>query len=166
MSTPEGEAAFEQVAPTNRFPFLDPVTRMIQEALGDALTPGVEGYLDLFHDDAVFEFPFSPGGAVRREGKSSMAAYLRAMEGGTVFERFFLEAAYPMDHGRTTVLEYRFEGPRRGLGVPIRPALRRRVPGRGRAADPNPRVPRPFDRPRRLGRIREVMIEPFVLDVP
>lgn len=81
------------------FPFLDPVTAMITGALGDRLRPGGEGYLDMFHEDATFDFPFMPGGPVSRKGKQSMGEYLAPMQGGMVFEVFTLVAMHAMDDG-------------------------------------------------------------------
>lgn len=89
-----------------RFPMVQPVTEMTRAALGDRLAPGAAEYLDMFADDAVFEFPFSPGGAVRKEGKPAMAAYLGEIEGSTLFEPFRLTAYYPIRDGGM-VLEYR-----------------------------------------------------------
>ena len=89
-----------------RFPMVQPVTEMTRAALGARLAPGADEYLDMFHDDAVFEFPFSPGGPVRIEGKPAMADYLDKIEGSTIFDRFDLKARYPIrDDGM--VLEYR-----------------------------------------------------------
>lgn len=89
-----------------RFPMVQPVTEMTRAALGDRLAPGADEYLDMFHDDAVFEFPSGPGGPVVVRGKTAMADYLAEIEGSTVFDRFDLKAAHPMqDEGM--VLEYR-----------------------------------------------------------
>ncbi len=88
-----------------RFPMVQPVTDMTRAALGDRLAPGAVEYLDMFHDDAVFEFPFTTGEPVRKEGKAAMADYLASIEGSTVFDRFDLKASYPIrDDGM--VLEY------------------------------------------------------------
>ena len=89
----------------NTFPFLDKVTQMLQLALGERLAPGAADYLGLFLEDAVFEFPAAPGG-VRLEGKAQMAAYLRTLEGGIVFDRFTLKTVYPVTDSETVVLEY------------------------------------------------------------
>ena len=83
---------------------------MLQGALAGTLAPGAQSYLDLFHEDAVFEFPFSPGGAVLVEGKEKMTAFLQSIEGNTVFDEFTLKANYSMDDGQTTVLEYEARG--------------------------------------------------------
>lgn len=91
-----------------RFPMVQPVTEMTRAALGDRLASGADEYLDMFHDDAVFEFPFGVGGPVRIEGKPAMAAYLDKIEGSTIFDRFDLKAAYLIrDDGM--ILEYRCE---------------------------------------------------------
>ena len=79
-----------------RFPMVQAVTEMTRDALGDRLAPGAAEYLDMFHDDAVFEFPFGVGGPVHIEGKPAMAAYLAKIEGATTFDRFDLKAAYPI----------------------------------------------------------------------
>lgn len=89
-----------------RFPMVQPVTQMTRSALGDRLAPGAEEYLDMFHHDAVFEFPFSPGGPVSVHGKAAMAEYLSEIEGSTIFDRFDLTAAHPA-RGGGMVLEYR-----------------------------------------------------------
>lgn len=100
------------------FAFLDQVTHMLRHALGDSLAPGVVDYLDMFSEDAVFEFPFSPGGGVHVEGKEGMAAYLRSIEDGIALDEFTLKAKYPMVDGRTTVLEYDSKGHHRITGRP------------------------------------------------
>lgn len=88
-----------------RFPMVQPVTEMTKAALGAWLAPGADEYLDMFHDDAVFEFPFGVGGPVHIEGKAAMAAYLTKIEGASIFDWFDLKAAYPIrDEGM--VLEY------------------------------------------------------------
>ena len=89
-----------------RFPMVQPVTEMTRTALGDRLAPGAAEYLDMFHDDAVFEFPFGAGGPVHIEGKPAMADYLATIEGSTRFEPFQLKASYPICDGGM-VLEYR-----------------------------------------------------------
>lgn len=89
-----------------RFPMVQPVTEMTRAALGDRLAQGVAEYLDMFHDDAVFEFPFAPGGPVLIAGKPAMAEYLGRIEGSMVFEPFALKASYPIRDGGM-VLEYR-----------------------------------------------------------
>ncbi len=88
-----------------RFPMVQPVTDMTRVALADRLAPGVAEYLDMFHEDAVFEFPFGPGGPVRVEGKPAMSNYLASIEGSTVFEHFDLTAKYPVRDGGM-ILEY------------------------------------------------------------
>lgn len=89
-----------------RFPMVQPITDMTRAALGDRLAPDAPEYLDMFHDDAVFEFPFGPGGPVRLEGKLAMAEYLGRIEGSTVFDPFELTTSYPI-RGGGMVLEYR-----------------------------------------------------------
>ena len=39
-----------------RFPMVQPVTVMTRAALGERLAPGAAEYLDMFADDAIFEF--------------------------------------------------------------------------------------------------------------
>ena len=108
------------ITPMDDFLFLDKSTQLVKRALRDQLAPGATGYLDLFHDDAVFEFPYAPGGAVRQEGKAQMAAYLRSIAGGNALDAFVLTAAYPMSDGHTTVLEYESRGHDRASGRPYR----------------------------------------------
>ncbi|WP_420606510.1 nuclear transport factor 2 family protein [Novosphingopyxis sp.] len=88
-----------------RFPMVQPVTDMTRASLGDRLAPGVDEYLDMFHEDAVFEFPFGMGGGVRKEGKSAMADFLAEIAGSTIFYRFDLKEAHPINAGGM-VLEY------------------------------------------------------------
>lgn len=88
-----------------RFPMLQPVTEMTRAALGALLAPGADEYLDMFHDDAVFEFPYNAGGAVRIQGKAAMAAYLTKIEGTIVFDEFDLREAHSIPSDGM-VLEY------------------------------------------------------------
>ena len=99
-----------------RFPMLQPVTEMTVAALGPRLAPGVDGYLDMFHDDAVFEFPNAAAEPRRVEGKTAMAAYLGTIEGTIVFERFYLDACHPIEGG-AVVLEYRSQARIAASGV-------------------------------------------------
>ncbi len=70
----------------------------------------------MFHDDAAFEFPFGTSGPVHIEGKAAMAAYLAKIEGMTLFDRFDLKAAYPIqDDGM--VLEYHCQARTGGSGA-------------------------------------------------
>ncbi len=104
-----------------RFPMVQPVTEMTRSALGDRLAPGADEYLDMFHDDAVFEFPFGANGPVRVEGKPAMADYLASIEGSTVFERFDLTCSHPIrDDGM--ILEYRSRARAGAEGVPFEQA--------------------------------------------
>ena len=89
-----------------RFSMLQPVTEMTVAALGPRLAPGVDGYLDMFHDDAVFEFPYAAAQPRRVEGKAAMASYLATIEGTIVFERFDLDVCHAIEGGGI-VLEYR-----------------------------------------------------------
>ena len=100
------------------FPFLAKVTQMLQLALADRLAPGGSDYLDLFAPDAVFEFPFSPGGGMHVEGKQKMAAYLHTIEDGVALDEFTLKASYPGADGRTVVLEYDSKGRNQESGLP------------------------------------------------
>lgn len=100
------------------FPFLNQVTEMLHSALADRLAPGGKDYLDLFAEDAVFEFPFSLGGVVHKGGNWDMAAYLCTIEDGVAFERFTLKASYPGADGRTVVLEYDGQGRNQTTGLP------------------------------------------------
>ena len=99
-----------------RFPMLQPVTEMTVAALGSRLAPGVDGYLDMFHDDAVFEFPFAAAEPRRVEGKAAMAAYLATIEGTIVFEGFDLDVCHPIEGGGV-VLEYRSKARMTSSGV-------------------------------------------------
>ena len=92
------------------FPFLDKVTGMLRLALSDRISPVGDDYLDLFSGDAVFEFPFSPGGAIHIERKEKMAAYLESIKDGVALEEFTLKASYPVADGATTVLEHDSKG--------------------------------------------------------
>lgn len=88
-----------------QFPYLGPFTTMVTRALEGRLVPTGDEYLSVFHEDAVFEFPFVPSGAVRLEGKAKMAAYLTSIKGGTDFKEFTLDACYPMTDD-VVVMEY------------------------------------------------------------
>ncbi len=75
-------------------------------ALGDRLSPGVADYLDLFCPDGVLETPYvSPGSPSRWDGPE-IAVYLGKLSGVIRLAEFTLVAAYPVQVGDTTVLEY------------------------------------------------------------
>ncbi len=99
------------------FPFLDPVTAMITGALGDRLRPTGNGYLDMFHEDAAFDFPFMQGGPVSKVGKRSMGEYLAPMQDAMVFEVFTLLSMHVMDDG-IVVMEYSCKAHEPASGTP------------------------------------------------
>ena len=55
----------------------------------EALQAGdADGWMSMYDDDAVHEFPFAPAGAVRRlEGRDEIAAYMRRLPGLLRFGR-------------------------------------------------------------------------------
>ena len=55
-----------------RFPMVQPVTEMTRATLGARLAPGADEYLDMFHNDAVFEFPFGISGLIFPNGLSAV----------------------------------------------------------------------------------------------
>ena len=77
---------------------------MVTRALAGRLRPAGDEHLGMFHEDAVFEFPYLPGGPVHVEGKAEM--YLGSVQGGTDFQEFVLDACRSMD-GDVIVMEYR-----------------------------------------------------------
>ena len=88
-----------------RFPMVQPVADMTRAALGSRLAPGASDYLGMFDENAKFEFPFSPGGAVRIRGRSAMIDYLSRIEGSVSFDGFQLLSCHPI-WGGGAVLEY------------------------------------------------------------
>ena len=89
-----------------RFAMVQPVTEMTRAALSARLAPGASEYLNMFHDEAVFEFPFGAHGPVHIKGKAAMADYLASIEGSTVFEPFKLASAHPIRENGM-ILEYK-----------------------------------------------------------
>lgn len=88
------------------FPFLDGNKRLLVEALGDRLAPGVADYLDLFTHDAVLEIPY--GRTVegdRAEGRAAIAAFMEQLRGRVTLESMTLGALHEAADG-TVVLEY------------------------------------------------------------
>ena len=88
-----------------QFPSLVPFTMMVTRALAGRLAPSGDEYLDMFHDEAVFEFPYLPGGPVHVKGKREMARYLDSIEGGTDFHEFVLDTCHLQPNG-VVVMEY------------------------------------------------------------
>lgn len=87
-------------------PFLDAVKDLMVAALGTRLSPGVADYLDLFCPDGVLETPYvSPGSPSHWEGPG-IAVFLGKLRGVIRLADFSLVAAYPVQDGSTTVLEY------------------------------------------------------------
>ena len=78
---------------------------MVTRALAGRLVPSGGEYLDMFHDDAMLQFPYLPGGPVRIEGKAAMAPYLGSAQGGTDFHEFVLDSCRPCEGG-VVVMEY------------------------------------------------------------
>ncbi len=91
-------------APT--FPFLDGNKRLLVDALGRRLAPGVADYLDLFTDDAVLEIPYGvTAEGDRVEGRAAIAAYMEQLRGHVTLEAMALRALHQATDG-TLVLEY------------------------------------------------------------
>ena len=88
-------------------PFLDAVKRLLVDALGDRLSPGVDDYMDLFSDEGVLETPYVPPDAPSRwEGRAAIAAFLDTLRGVVRLADVRLTASYPAADGATVVLEY------------------------------------------------------------
>lgn len=100
-----------------QFPFLKPFTTMVTRTLADRLVPAGVEYLDMFHDDATFEFPYLSDGPVSCQGKPAMAAFLETIRDKTDFEEFVLDSCRRMEHD-AVILEYHCYARDRASGKP------------------------------------------------
>lgn len=89
-----------------RHSYLDAVTWLLVDALGDRLTPGIEDYLDLFAESGVLETPYAPHDAPRRiAGRINLAAFVESLRGYVVLADMRLRCRILGDDGHA-VLEY------------------------------------------------------------
>jgi uncharacterized protein len=85
----------------------------------DALRAGdVDGFMRMYEEDAVHEFPFAPEGAPRRlEGKSAIAEYMKVLPARVEFESF--EDVRVHAAGDELIVEATGHGRRPGSGAPF-----------------------------------------------
>lgn len=87
-------------------PYLDAVTRLLVDALGDRLASGVRDYLDLFAEDGVLETPYGPPQQTRRvAGREELASFVESLRGYVVLSDMRLQDCHLSDDGYA-VLEY------------------------------------------------------------
>ncbi|WP_299475818.1 nuclear transport factor 2 family protein [uncultured Roseibium sp.] len=85
---------------------------MLRGALGDAIIARAgENFLEMCHEDIVFQFPFAPEGTVRElHGRDAMAAYLPKVGELIDFESMSPAIAHRSTDGVTFVLEFSCKG--------------------------------------------------------
>lgn len=87
-------------------PYLGAVTRLLVDALGDRLAPGVRDYLDLFAENGVLETPYEPPQQTRRvAGREELASFVESLRGYVVLSDMRLQECHLSDDGYA-VLEY------------------------------------------------------------
>lgn len=78
-------------------------TAALVDALGDRLAPGIDGFADLFTDDAVLEVPFDGDGDVPPQvGRAAIVRVVDSLRGVLTFEGFEITAMHDVDE--TTVV--------------------------------------------------------------
>ncbi len=98
-------------------PYLDAVTRLLVDALGPRLAPGVGDYLDLFAEDGVLETPYGPPRDTSRvAGREDLASFVESLRGYVVLSDMRLQTCHLGDDGYT-FLEYggTVHQPQRGI---------------------------------------------------
>ncbi|MET1413441.1 nuclear transport factor 2 family protein [Roseibium sp. HPY-6] len=85
---------------------------MLRDALGDAIIAQAgENFLEMCHENIVFEFPFAPEGSVRAlNGRNAMAAYLPKVGELIDFEAMSPAVTHRSADGVTFVLEFSCSG--------------------------------------------------------
>ncbi len=78
-----------------------------------------DAYLELMHDEVVFEFPFAPPGRPTRvEGKAELRSYLGRYPGRIEFVRLREMTVHETTDAEVIVLEMRAEGRLKATGEP------------------------------------------------
>ena len=78
-----------------------------------------DGYVDLMHDEIVFEFPFAPPGRPKRvEGKADLRDYLGRYPGRVEFVRLLEMIVHQTVDPEVVVLEMSIEGRLKETGEP------------------------------------------------
>jgi ketosteroid isomerase-like protein len=78
-----------------------------------------DGYVDLLHDEIVFEFPFAPPGRPKRvEGKADLRDYLGRYPGRIEFVRLLKMVVHETVDPEVVVLEMSIEGRLKTTGEP------------------------------------------------
>src|ERR1035438_179827 len=93
-------------------------TSMLRTALGNRVKSEGDSFLDLVADDIVMEFPFSPPGPPRLEGKAAIAEHLQALAGLITLDNMGRPIVHETTDPELVILEV--EGSGRGIptGVP------------------------------------------------
>jgi ketosteroid isomerase-like protein len=89
------------------------------EGLARLMRQDLAGYLDLFHDDIVFEFPFAPDDRPRRlDGKAAVAEYLSRLPGAIEVEEAPDLRIYETTDPNTIIVEMSVKGRLTATGAP------------------------------------------------
>jgi ketosteroid isomerase-like protein len=92
---------------------------VVGESLLLASTGDFDAYLELFHDEIVFEFPFAPPGRPHRvEGKSALREYLDRYPGRIEFVRLRELVVHETTDPEVVVFEMGIDGRHKETGEP------------------------------------------------
>lgn len=94
---------------------------LVDRFLKCLLDEDVEGWIDLWAEDGVFEFPFAPPGYVRRlDGKAAVAAYMRGFPGKIAIDAFDVVTVVRNETGFEGFVEFTCRGRVVRTGRPYR----------------------------------------------
>jgi ketosteroid isomerase-like protein len=89
---------------------------MLRKSLGDRIHTNADTFLDMFAEDGVMEFPYSPPGfPVRLEGRAAVAQHLEGLSDLIAFDRMGEPTVHPSTDPNVVIME--FEGFGRGVGT-------------------------------------------------
>lgn len=94
----------------------DSFSDLLHGALGDLLAPA-DGLLNMFTEDVIFEFPYSPDGLPRRlDGRAALTNHLTRLAPLLQLDQFTLHNVYPSKD--SVILEFSCQGEGKRTGAP------------------------------------------------
>ncbi|GAA1002541.1 hypothetical protein Aple_000800 [Acrocarpospora pleiomorpha] len=92
---------------------------VFREGLARLWREDLAGWLDLFHEDIVFEFPFAPAGRPQRlNGKSEVAEYMSHLPGAIQVEEAPSVLIHETTDPETIIIEMSVKGHVTATGTP------------------------------------------------
>ncbi|ASB89452.1 nuclear transport factor 2 family protein [Bacillus sonorensis] len=97
------------------------ITKVIERFLDSMLEKDMKKWIELWDDQAVFEFPYAPAGFPEKiEGKSAIYDYIKDFPEKIDIVRFTPPVIYQIPDSNTAIAEFECEGTVISMGLPYK----------------------------------------------